>query len=47
MLITAMLDARGMPTGRTAPLVDRVYLTGDLRKALASDDEASRMGAAA
>ena len=43
MLLTAMLDARGMPTGRTAPLVDRVYLTGDLRKALASDDEASRM----
>lgn len=43
MLLTAMLDARGKPTGRTAPLVDRVYLTGDLRKALASDDEASRM----
>ena len=43
MLLTAMLDARGMPTGRTAPLVDRVYLTGDLRKALAADDEASRM----
>lgn len=43
MLLTAMLDARGMPTGRTAPLIDRVYLTGDLRKALASDDEASRM----
>lgn len=43
MLLTAMLDARGMPTGRTAPLVDRVYLTGDLRKALATDDEASRM----
>lgn len=43
MLLTAMLDARGMPTGRTAPLVDRVYLTGDLRKALTTDDEASRM----
>lgn len=43
MLLTAMLDARGMPTGRTAPLVDRVYLTGDLRKALKTDDEASRM----
>ena len=43
MMLTAMLDARGMPTGRTAPLVDRVYLTGDLRKALKTDDEASRM----
>lgn len=43
MLMTALLDARGIPTGRTAPLVDSVYLTGELRKIIVTDNEASRM----
>lgn len=43
MLMTALLDARGIPTGRTAPQVDSVYLTGELRKIIVTDNEASRM----
>ena len=43
MLMTALLDARGIPTGRTAPQVERVYLTGELRKIIVTDNEASRM----
>ena len=43
MLMTALLDARGIPTGRTAPQVDSVYLTGELRKFIVTDNEASRM----
>lgn len=43
MLMTALLDAKGIPTGRTAPQVDSVYLTGELRKIIVTDNEASRM----
>ena len=43
MLMTALLDVRGIPTGRTAPQVDSVYLTGELRKIIVTDNEASRM----
>lgn len=43
MLMTALLDARGIPTGRTAPQVDSVYLTGEIRKIIVTDNEASRM----
>lgn len=43
MLMTALLDARGIPTGRTAPQVDSVYLTGELRKIIVTDNDASRM----
>lgn len=43
MLMTALLDARGIPTGRTAPQVDSVYLTSELRKIIVTDNEASRM----
>lgn len=43
MLMTALLDAKGIPTGRTAPQVNSVYLTGELRKIIVTDNEASRM----
>ena len=43
MLLTAMLDSRGLTTGRTPPQVDRIYLTGEMRQALGSGSDPERM----
>lgn len=43
MMLAGLLEARGMPSGRTAPLIGRAYLTPALREKLGDGSDEARL----